>query len=96
MLGFNPDYDIKTGACVGFNGGAQITSTATCDFVYKNGYKYFAYKIGENSTNILDVGTSLMIQFSSSSIKNPLYPNTYTYRLEVYYTEFDDSLVAKA
>lgn len=37
-----------------------------------------------------------MIQFSSSSIKNTLYPNTYTYRLEVYYTEVDDSLVAKA
>lgn len=37
-----------------------------------------------------------MIQFSSSSIKNPLYPNNYTYRLEVYYTEFNDSLVAKA
>lgn len=46
MLGFNPDYDIKTGPCVGFNEGAQITSTATCDFVPKNGYKWLVYKIG--------------------------------------------------
>ncbi len=82
MLGFHPDYDIKSGPCVGYNGVAQITSSSTCDFLTKNdGYKWLVYKIGETSTALLDIGTNLTIQFSSSSIKNPLYPNTYTYRL---------------
>ena len=96
MIGFHPDYDIRSGSCIGFNGLTQITSSPGCDAVSIDGFKWLVYKIGETSTAVLDVGTKLTIQYPSSSIRNPLHPNTYTYRLEVYYTSINDSLVEKA
>jgi hypothetical protein len=97
MLGFHSDYDIKSGPCSGYNGGAQITSTSSCDMISKvDGSKWLVYKIGETSSTTLDPGAKLQIIYNSSSIRNPLYPNNYTFRLEIYYTELDDSLVEKA
>jgi len=81
LIGFHSDYDIKSGSCVGYNGLTQITSSPACDLLVKNGFKWLVYKIGETSSATLDAGTKLAIQYTASSIKNPLYPNTYTYRL---------------
>jgi hypothetical protein len=69
--------------------------TSVCKNLTKDGYKWLVYKIGQpyNYSDVLSNGTNLMIKFSS--IKNPLHLKNYTYRLEIYYSEINDSLVAK-
>jgi hypothetical protein len=96
LLGFNADYGISTGACVGYNGLSQITSTSSCSLLVKSGLSWLVFKINDAISSIIPSTTVIKIQFLSASIRNPLYPNSYTFRLEVYYNQLDDSLVEQA
>ncbi len=75
LIGFNTDYSIAAGSCVGYNGLSQITSTSSCELLVKDGLNWLVFKINDTISSVISKGTVLKIQYSSSSIRNPLYPN---------------------